>query len=151
MPLFKLFLDNFTLKFFFLTKWRLFLTTVFILETGQKNTGDTLAKSDTLARDDTLVWKDTLARRLFNTEWHIKTETVWQFSIEWLFSKKWHFAQVDFLARSDTLERRHLSMDWHSFFMLIKIFNIMFKNLKTSYVTCRLKVYKLKICYKLRI
>ena len=36
--------------------------------TGQKSTGDTLARCDNLARCDTLARSDTLARRHFSTE-----------------------------------------------------------------------------------
>ena len=40
----------------------------FFLGTGQKSTGDTLARCDTLARYDTLARSDILARRHFSTE-----------------------------------------------------------------------------------
>ena len=54
--------------------------------TGQKSTGDTLARCDTLARGETLARCDNLAR----------CDTL---------------ARDDTLARGDTLARRHFSME----------------------------------------
>ena len=44
-----------------------------LLGTGQKSTGDTLARCDTLARSDTL------ARRHFSTERNFSTEIIMQY------------------------------------------------------------------------